>query len=183
MVGEIAHGLDLYTNDEADPDDDFWYCSFGPTNGSPLLSFLLREATNAYSADPGWYPDGLSGSYVDPSRVALIPLSPTATQQTFVSAGGTNYPDDYAEIDGDELDFFLYQPVDGPTYIGVMAAGIEARLAVGQGLGDGSDDRDNGVRIHVAFQAALPLPAAKFDWLDVLDENTEPYSTTHPHGL
>ena len=183
LVGEIAHGLDHYANDPSNPDDDFWYCSFGATNASPLLSFLLREATNEHAEDDGWYPEQLSGDYIDPSHVALVPLLPTATHLTFVSDGGTDYPDDYVAIDSADLEFFLYQPVDSPTYIGVMADGIEAQLSDGQGEGDGTSDRDNGVRVHVAFRASLPLPAEKLTWLDVLDEDSAPYPTTHPHGL
>lgn len=183
LVGEIAHGLDLYANDPSNPDDDFWYCSFGSTNASPLLSFLLREATNEHSTDVGWYPEKLTGNYIDPSHVALVPLVPTATHETFVSDGGTDYPEHYVAIDSSDLEFFLYQPVDAPTYIAVMAADIEAQLGPGQGQGDGSSNRDNGVRVHVAFRASLPLSAEKFNWLDVLDNDTEPYPTTHPHGL
>lgn len=182
-MGEANHGLDYYENDPDDETDDFWYCSFGTSDGAPLLTFLLREATNEYAETSKWYPTHLSGDYVEPDEVALIPLSPTSTQKTFVNDGGTTYPDDYTEISNTDLEFFLYQPVDGYTYIAVMAEAVEAQLKGTQAEGDGTDNRDNGLRIDIAFRVTIPLPAEKFGFLQTLDDTTQLYETTHPSDL
>ena len=183
LVGEASHGLDLYENDPDDENDDFWYCSFGNHIGAPLLTFLLREATNEYAKKGAWYPTQLSGDYLDSTEVALIPLTPTSVQRTFVNDGGIDYPDDYTEISNSDLEFFLYQPVDSNLYIAVMHDGVEAQLEGSQGKGDETDSRDNGVRIDIAFRATIPLPAEKFGFLQVLDDTTLPYETNHPSDL
>jgi len=183
LVGEAAHGLDYYENDPDDAADDFWYCGFGNHSGAPLLTFLLREATNEHGATTDWYPDQLTGHYLDPNQIALIPLVPTSTQRTFVNSGGTTFPDDYTEIDNSDLKFFLYQPVDGDTFIAVMASEVEAKLAGEQGMGDGSPDRDNGLRIDIAFRASFTLATEKFEFLKRLDDNTVAYPTMHPGDL
>jgi len=183
LVGEMAHGLDYFDNDSDDESDDFWYCSFGSHDGSPLLTFLLREATNEYAEDSSWYPTNLSGDYIDPNQVALIPLSPTSVQRSFVNDGGTTFPDHYVEIPNTDLEIFLYQRVDGYNYLAVMAEAVDAQLTGTQGDGDGTDSRDNGVRIDIAFRATIPLPIEKFDFLNTLDDTTLPYDTLHPSDL
>ena len=183
LVGEAGHGLDYYENDPDDDTDDFWYCSFGTHDGTPLLTFLLREATNEYAETSSWYPTNLSGDYIDPTEYALIPLSPTSVQQTFVNDDGTSFPEHYSEIPNTDLEFFIYQPADSRVYLAVMAEAVEAQLTGSQGDGDGSSNRDNGLRIDIAFHAMIPLPAEKFDFLGTLDDTTVPYETTHPSDL
>ena len=183
LVGEAAHGLDFYDNHNGDETDDFWYCSFGKHEGAPLLTFLMREATNEYAQSGTWYPTNLSSPYTDPNHIALIPLSPTSVQRTYVNDGGTSFPDHYTEIPNTDLEFFMYQAVADPIFIGVMAEAVEAHLSGSQGNGDGTADRDNGLRIDIAFRASAPLPADKFDFLGTLDDTTPPYETVHPSDL
>jgi hypothetical protein len=99
-----------------------------------------------------------------------------------VANGGTDYPDSYTEIPNGNFEFFLYQSLDGGFNIAVMAAGIAQEIERGEAEGDGSSDKDDGVRIHIAFRAYLPLPAEKLEWTGFLDPQSEAYDTEHPNG-
>ena len=180
LVGEIAHGMDYYSSA-----GEFWWCGFGAYQSSPILSFLMREATLEYHEDPDYYPTGLSGSYVDPNAYSVIPLKALPSQRTLVNtaSGSTDYPDDYRPIQTKNLEFFLYQAHSGGFNIAVMNDGIEQQLQIGEGLGDGSSNRDNGVRNHVAFRAHIPLPEEKLKVTGFLDQFSAPYDTEHIPGL
>ncbi len=180
LVGEVAHGLDYYTGGGG-----FWYCSFGGHSASPLLSFLLREWTVESHDQPYFYPRGLGLPYTDQGQYSLIRLEPLASQETFVNKAGegTDYPTNYIKIPKGKLEFFLYQDVDGSFNIGVMDAGIAQELAPGEAEGDGSANKDNGVRIDVAFRAHVPLPSEKLRWTQLLDSRSVPYDTEHPTGF
>ena len=173
IVGEQAHGLDWYAP------GDFWYCSFGEAGDAPLLSFLLRESTVEHHAEADWYPPGLGEPYTQVEYTALARLDPLPAQQTTTNevSGEAGQHDAYALVDSSELDFFLYQPTDDRFYIAVM--GHEAL----DGEGDGTDDRDNGVRIDIAFSATLDLPDEKLALLEPLDDDSEAYPTEHPHSF
>ena len=180
VIGEIAHGMDYYSSAGG-----FWWCGFGAEQSSPILSFLMREATLKYHDRPGYYPNGLSGSYIDHDAYSLIRLKPLPSQRTFVNAssGNTDYPDDYRSIPTDNLEFFLYQNHSGGFNIAVMNDGIQQELLSGEGLGDGSSNRDNGVRNHIAFVTYLPLPPEKLAVTGFLDHLSSAYDTEHPSGL
>jgi len=180
LVGEIAHGLDYFASSGS-----FWWCGFGGESASPLLSFLMRESTVEHHAQPGYYPPGLELPYTNDGEYSVIRLEPLGSQKTLVNGAnaGTDYPDDYTEIPNGGLEFFLYQKVDGHFNIAVMDAGVAQVIGVGEAQGDGSSNRDNGVRIDIAFRAQLPLPIEKLRWLRFLDLQTEAYHTEHPTGF
>jgi hypothetical protein len=179
LVGEIAHGMDYYPSSGA-----FWWCGFGGEHASPILSFIMREATVEHHDRPLYYPPGLELPYTDHDEYSVIRLEPLVSQKTFVNVanGGTDYPDSYTEIPNGNLEFFLYQSLDGGFNIAVMAAGIAQEIERGEAEGDGSSDKDDGVRIHIAFRAYLPLSAEKLEWTGFLDLQSEAYDTEHPNG-
>ncbi|HJP02837.1 MAG TPA: hypothetical protein QF764_13795 [Planctomycetota bacterium] len=179
LVGEIAHGMDYYPRSGA-----FWWCSFGGESASPILSFLMREATVEHHDRPTYYPPGLELPYTDDGEYSLIRIAPLASQRSYVNEAnaGTSYPDDYTEIPNGNLEFFLYQRVDGSFNIAVMDDGIAQEIGNGEAQGDGSSNRDDGVRIHIAFRARLPLPPEKLEWTQFLDLQSEAYDTEHPDG-
>lgn len=180
LVGEVAHGMDYFSGSGG-----FWWCSFGGHSGSPILAFLMRESTVEHHNRLGYYPRGLELPYTNHGEYSLIRLEPLASQRTFVNKAnaGTDYPDSYAEIPNWKLDFFLYQQADGSFNIAVMDAGIAQETATGEAQGDGSSNRDNGVRIDIAFRAHLPLPTEKLRWTQFLDLHSVPYDTEHPTGF
>ena len=180
LVGEIAHGMDYYSRGGA-----FWYCSFGGHDASPILSFLMRESTVEYHERPAYYPPGLALPYTNHGEYSLIRLTPLVYQATFVNKAneGTDYPEDYTEIRNSNLEFFLYRKVNGSFNIAVMDAGIAQEIKSGEAEGDGSSNRDNGVRMDIAFRAQLPLPAEKLRWTQVLDAHSAAYATEHPTGF
>jgi hypothetical protein len=180
LVGEIAHGLDYFSGSGG-----FWWCSFGGHSGSPLLSFLMRESTVEHHARPTYYPPGLQLPYTNHGEYNLIRLEPLASQKTVVNKAneGTGYPDNYTEIPSWNLEFFLYRQVDGSFNIAVMDAGVAQEIEIGEAEGDGSSNRDNGVRIDIAFRAHLPLPVEKLKWTQFLDPHSTAYDTEHPTGF
>ena len=120
---------------------------------------------------------------------SVMRLEPLVSQKTFVNRelNHTVFPDDYREIDNNDLEFFLYQRVDQKFEIAVMGKGIAAQLQQGEAQGSNGryDDgaRDNGVRIHIAFRAVLDLPSELLDWTGTLDEYSTPYEALrHPRG-
>jgi len=180
LVGEVAHGMDYFSGSGG-----FWWCSFGGHAGSPILSFLMRESTVEHHDRLYYYPRGLEPPYTNHGQYSLIRLEPLASQRTFVNKAnaGTDYPDSYAEIPTGRLEFFLYQSVDGSFNIAVMDAGIAQEAQAGEAAGDGSSNRDNGVRMDIAFRAQLALPLEKFRWTQFLDQNSAAYDTEHPTGF
>ena len=72
--------------------------------------------------------------------------------------------------------------MDGALNIGVMGAAVEAQLGAGEGLGDGTADRDNGLRLDLALRATLDLPEERLSVLRSLSESSSAYPTTHPSG-
>jgi len=180
LVGEVGHGMDHFSGSGA-----FWWCSFGGHASSPILSFLMRESTLEYHERPMYYPPGLGLPYTNSGQYSLIRLEPLASQATVVNKAnaGTDYPDDYTEIPNGNLEYFLYRQVDGSFNIAVMDDGVAQEIEIGEALGDGSSNRDNGVRIDIAFRAHLPLPAAKFGWTQVLGAHSAAYATEHPTGF
>jgi len=180
LVGEVAHGLDYFSGSGG-----FWYCGFGGHASSPILSFLLRESTVEHHEQPDYYPRGLELPYIDVGEYGVIRLEPLHCQATYVNKAGqgTRYPGDYNVIPNDQLEFFLYQRVDGSFNIAVMHAGVDQEAAPGEAEGDGSANKDNGVRMDIAFRAHLPLPAEKLRWTQHLDANSAAYETEHPNGF
>ena len=180
IVGEIAHGFDYYSSA-----GEFWWCGFGAYQSSPVLSFLMREATLKYHVRSDYYPTGLSGSYINPDAYSLIPLKPLPSQRTYVNtgSGNTDFSGDYRPISTSNLQFFLYQGHSAGFNIAVMNDGIQQQLQSGEGLGDGSSNRDNGVRGDVAFRISLPLPPEKLKVAGLLDHFSAAYDTEHIPGL
>ncbi|MCP3915323.1 MAG: hypothetical protein GY711_07190 [bacterium] len=181
LVGEEAHGMDWFSGGGG-----FWWCSFGGAHSSPLLSFLLREATVEHHATPGHYPPGLAAPYTDDGAYSVVRLEPLAAQSAYVNlqSGQTAYPADYRELvdPAGTLEFFLYQDVDETINIAVMGAGVAGLASPGEALGDGTSNRDNGVRMHIAFRTTITLPPDKLEWTGRLDQQSAAYRTEHPTG-
>jgi hypothetical protein len=115
----------------------------------------------------------------------LIPLKPLPSQRTYVNtgSGNTDFSGDYRAISTSNLQFFLYQSHSGGFNIACMNDGIQQQLQSGEGLGDGSSNRDNGVRGDVAFRISLPLPPEKLKVAGLLDHFSAAYDTEHIPGL
>jgi hypothetical protein len=180
FVGEAEHGLDWF-----DGGGGFWWCSLGASGTAPVLSFLLREGTLEAGDDPELLPPGLAGLYVDPAHYSVLRLDLLAGARVRVNttSGETSPDSDYRDIDPSGVAVFLYQAVDGSLNIAVMGAAVEAQLGAGEGLGDGTADRDNGLRLDLALRATLDLPEEKISVLRSLSESSLAYPTTHPSGF
>ncbi len=173
FIGEADHGLDWYAPGE------FWWCSMGAAGDAPILSMLLRESTVEHAHEPGWYPEGLPAPYNDASLVALLPIEPLRRQRTFANAseGASTQDDAYEQVEGGEA--FLYQATD--DVIALAVSGLA--LPEGVGLGDGTENRDNGVRVDIAYRATIDLPASVWAALLPLTTASEAYTTRHPEGF
>ena len=162
--GEQAHGLDYYGGS-----NNLWWCSLNSANrGSGLLEFLMDRnddaaAMKAIALASGWT------TYASPTYVFLT-LEPLSSQKTYinhtapVSPGQTDtteaYTADYDEIANSQILFVLYRNASsGAAYVGIGGPGLDA-TARPQPPGDGSSNRDNGVRMDIALKAAIPLSEA-----------------------
>jgi len=172
IVGEIAHGLNYYNLSGG-----FWWCSFGDYGSSPILTALLREYIN----EGGTIPLGLGAPYNNEDLYSVLPLTPLTSQNTYQNSivNQTAFlPANYSSVTG-SLKFFIYQELDDQFFIGVMDdVGLFTAAP-----GEGGAERDNGVRMDIAFKATLTLPSNKTNWLLELDDNSTAYDTEHPAGF
>ena len=162
--GEQAHGLDYYGGS-----DDLWWCTLNSANsGSGLLEFLMDHnvdaaAMKATALAGGWTTYG-SANY------SFLTFEPLSSQKAYInhtapaSAGQTDtteaYTADYEEIANNQLLYVLYRNASsGTAYVGVGGPGLSA-IAPLHPPGDGSSNRDNGVRIDIALKALIPLSEA-----------------------
>ena len=91
---------------------------------------------------------------------------------------------DYVEITSDPLVWLLlWDPDTDLIYLGVGGDGVSAQLDGAVPPGDGTDDHDNGVRVHISFHVKLLLGdkdkkelQSRFSKEDALyDEDSEAY--------
>jgi hypothetical protein len=196
LIGEQTHGFDHYTSNG----NDFWWCYMNTSNrGSGLVEFLMDRNKDAVSTkskalENGWL------TY-DKNIYSFIEFEPLAKQKTFVNLSAPKtpgepdttdaYTEDYNAIDNSKLFYVIYRNSgNGNIYSGVGGPSIN-QVVGSPPPGDGSSNRDNGVRADIAFKAIINLSVSdKLELLNrfppkekVFDDNSKPYHYVHPHGL
>lgn len=185
FVGEKSHGLDQFTT----RGNNFWWCTMNSKDrGSGLLEFLMDRNENAEAMKS----EALAAGWPTYSSSAFITFEPLTIQETFVnldSRATQAYTDDYRVVSNENLLFVLYR-TGGAVYLGIGGPSLNA-IEAAIPPGDGSSDRDNGVRTDVAFKAVLPLSEA--DKLEMIkrfapvvpkfNESSGAYDYVHPPGL
>ena len=167
--------------------------------GAGLIEFLMErnknaESTKAKALENGWL------AYTQ-SYYSFLELKPLASQNTFVnhtapdSIGETDtteaYTADYDIIDNSEIFYVIYRNSNNSNiYAGVGGPSLN-QVVDSLPPGDGSSNRDNGVRADIAFKAIIPLSDSdklklfnKFPpQKAIYDDNSEAYYYVHPDGL
>ena len=132
---------------------------------------------------------------------ALLELEALPAQQTLVNhtapeTSGQNdtteaYSEDYDVIDHENVYYVLYRNAgNGHLYLGIGGPSLREQ-AGSLPPGDGSPNRDNGVRGDVAFKTVIPLSDAdKQALIETFTPMTPAYNDTsgayhymHPEGL
>ncbi|MBI24406.1 MAG: hypothetical protein CMN05_12610 [Roseibacillus sp.] len=195
FLGEQAHGLDFYGGS-----NNLWWCGLNSANhGSGLLEFLMDRneeaaAMKAIAVASGWT------TYASPTY-SFLTLEPLSSQKTYInlaapaSPGQTEtteaYTGDYDEISSSRMFFVLYRNTSsGAAYLGLGGPSLDA-IASPQPPGDGSSNRDNGVRMDIALKTAIPL--SEEDKLELINrflpvrplygDASSAYFYRHPPGL
>ncbi len=195
FLGEQAHGLDFYGGS-----NNLWWCGLNSANhGSGLLEFLMDRneeaaAMKAIAVASGWT------TYASPTY-SFLTLEPLSSQKTYInlaapaSPGQTEtteaYTGDYDEISSSRMFFVLYRNTSsGAAYLGLGGPSLDA-IASPQPPGDGSSNRDNGVRMDIALKTAVPL--SEEDKLELINrflpvrplygDASSAYFYRHPPGL
>ena len=162
FIGEKSHGFDLYTSSG----NHLWWCYMNTTSkGSGLLEYVMEHqgqaATDKESAiEAGWH------TYTA-DKYRFLKLEPLEGQKTFVNqegpqqAGQTDttraYSEDYRTIDHETLFFTLYQnSQNGHIYLGAGGDSVERQAGIIP-PGDGTPEKDNGLRADIAFRATIEL--------------------------
>jgi len=196
FIGEQTHGFDHYTSSG----NDLWWCYMNTSNrGSGLIEFLMErnknaESTKAKALENGWL--AYSQSYY-----SFLEFKPLASQNTFVNhtapdtIGETDtteaYTADYNIIDNSEIFYVIYRNSNNSNiYAGVGGPSLN-QVVDPLPPGDGSSNRDNGVRADIAFKAIIPLSDSdKLELFNkfppqkaIYDDNSEAYYYVHPDGL
>ncbi len=171
--GEQYHGLDYYGSS-----NDFWWCTLNSASrGSGLLEFLMDHNDDAAkmkatALDSGWTTYG-SANY------SFLTLQPLSSQKAYInhtapaSAGQTDtteaYTADYEAIANSQLHYVIYRNASGGTaYVGVGGPGLDDATGSRHPPGDGSSNRDNGVRIDIALKVVIALSEA--DKLELINQ-------------
>ena len=130
-------------------------------------------------------------------------LTPLDSQRTFVNQQKPNTPedtgttrpgtDDYSQIETSNLLHLLYHDeANGNIYLGIGGPSIRAATGVGEDPpGDGSSNRDNGVRADIAFKVNIQLTeelkkklVERFPRVTPsLNDGSKAYPYKHPPGL
>jgi hypothetical protein len=193
--GEQYHGLDYYGGS-----DDFWWCTLNSaSHGSGLLDFLMdhnedADEMKAIALTNGW-------TTYSSDNYSFLKMEPLPSQKTYInhtapaSPGQTNtteaYTADYNKIANDELLYVLYRnSSSGTAYVAVGGPSLD--IATSQHPpGDGSSNRDNGVRIDIALKVNITL--SETDKLDLInqflplqpiyDDGTKAYFYEHGDGF
>ncbi len=196
FIGEQAHGFDHYTT----AGNDLWWCYMNTSNrGSGLIEFLMEknknaESTKAKALENGWL------AYTQ-SYYSFLEFKPLAAQNTFVNhtvpdtIGETDtteaYTADYDIIDNSEIFYVIYRNSNNSNiYAGVGGPSLN-QVVDALPPGDGTSNRDNGVRADIAFKAIIPLSESdKLELFNkfppqnaIYDDNSEAYYYVHPDGL
>ena len=196
FIGEQSHGFDHYTSH----DNDLWWCYMNTTGkGSGLIEFLMDKNINAMPTKNKALKSGWVG-YTS-SIYSFLELKPLPAQKTFINhtapetVGETDateaYTKDYNEVDSSKLFYTLYKNSDnGNIYLGVGGPSLN-KITKSLPPGDGSSNRDNGVRGDVAFKAMIYL--SQDDKLELINkftpknpiynDNSSAYHYEHPDGL
>jgi len=101
------------------------------------------------------------------------------------------YTADYDIIDNSEIFYVIYRNSNNSNiYAGVGGPSLN-QVVDSLPPGDGSSNRDNGVRADIAFKAIIPLSDSdKLELFNkfppqkaIYDDNSEAYCYVHPDGL
>jgi len=196
FIGEQTHGFDHYTTSG----NDLWWCYMNTSNrGSGLIEFLMEknknaEATKAKALENGWL------AYTQ-SYYSFLEFKPLAAQNTFVNNTAPDtigeadtteaYTADYDIIDNSEIFYVIYRNSNNSNiYAGVGGPSLN-QVVDSLPPGDGSSNRDNGVRADIAFKAIIPLSDSdKLELFNkfppqkaIYDDDSEAYYYVHPDGL
>ena len=196
FIGEQSHGFDHYTSHG----NDLWWCYMNTTNkGSGLIEYLMEKNINSMFDKSKSVENGWLGYKSD--IYSFLRLKPLGSQKTFSNQEkpeieGNNYATeaytkDYKEVDNSEVDFVLYKNEDnGNIYMGIGGPSFK-KIVDPLPPGDGSTNRDNGIRGDIAFKALITLSVThKLELINkflprkaLYDNRSEPYYYDHPDGL
>ena len=196
FIGEQSHGFDHYTSHG----NDLWWCYMNTTNkGSGLIEYLMEKNINSMFDKSKSVENGWLGYKSD--IYSFLRLKPLGSQKTFSNQEkpeieGNNdtteaYTKDYKEVDNSEVDFVLYKNEDnGNIYMGIGGPSFK-KIVDPLPPGDGSTNRDNGIRGDIAFKALINLSVThKLELINkflprkaLYDNRSEPYYYDHPDGL
>ena len=196
FIGEQSHGFDHYTSQG----NDLWWCYMNTTNkGSGLIEYLMEKNINSMFDKSKSVENGWLGYKSD--IYSFLRLKPLGSQKTFSNQEkpeieGNNdtteaYTKDYKEVDNSEVDFVLYKNEDnGNIYMGIGGPSFK-KIVDPLPPGDGSTNRDNGIRGDIAFKALITLSVThKLELINkflprkaLYDNRSEPYYYDHPDGL
>ena len=196
FIGEQSHGFDHYTSHG----NDLWWCYMNTTNkGSGLIEYLMEKNINSMFDKSKSVENGWLGYKSD--IYSFLRLKPLGSQKTFSNQEkpeieGNNdtteaYTKDYKEVDNSEVDFVLYKNEDnGNIYMGIGGPSFK-KIVDPLPPGDGSTNRDNGIRGDIAFKALITLSVThKLELINkflprkaLYDNRSEPYYYDHPDGL
>jgi hypothetical protein len=196
FVGEQAHGLDFYGSSN----NDLWWCGMNTSShGSGLLEFLMDHDANAAATKAAAIAGGWT-TYTAPNY-SFLTFDPLPSQKTYVNdtapaiSGQTDtteaYTPDYDELDSSQLLLAIYRnSSNGAVYAGLGGPSLNSLISP-QPPGDGTSNRDNGVRYDIAFKTNLTLSTE--DKLELLNrfppvkpiygDDSGAYSYIHPPGL
>lgn len=196
FIGEQSHGFDHYTSHG----NDLWWCYMNTTGkGSGLLEFLMDKNINAMPTKNKALKSGWTG-YTS-SIYSFLELKPLSSQNSLINhtapetigeADTTEaYTNDYNKVDSSKLFYTLYKNSDnGNIYLGLGGPSLN-KITKSLPPGDGSSNRDNGVRGDVAFKATILL--SQDDKLELINkfipkypiynDSSSAYYYEHPDGL
>ena len=196
FIGEQTHGFDLYTSGG----NNLWWCYMNSSGrGSGLVEFLMERNKNAATTKTKALKNGWLTYTQD--YYSFLEFKPLPSQKTFVNHtapktigdGDTTeaYTADYDVIDNSEIFFVIYRNSNnGQIYSGI--GGPSVNQVVGSPPpGDGTPNRDNGVRADIAFKAIIPLSDSdKLELFNkfrpqkaIYDDTSKAYYYVHPEGL
>ena len=196
FIGEQTHGFDHYTSGG----NDLWWCYMNTSNrGSGLIEYLMDRNKNAASTKAKALKNGWL-TY-NQSFYSFLEFKPLAAQNTFVNhtapktigeSGTTEaYTEDYNVIDNSNIFYVIYRNSNnGNIYSGLGGPSLN-QVVDPLPPGDGTSNRDNGVRADIAFKAIIPLSDSdKLELFNkfppqkaIYDDNSEAYYYVHPDGL
>ena len=196
FIGEQTHGFDHYTSGG----NDLWWCYMNTSNrGSGLIEYLMDRNKNAASTKAKALKNGCL-TY-NQNFYSFLEFKPLAAQNTFVNHTAPKtigesetteaYTADYNIIDNSKIFYVLYRNSNnGNIYSGVGGPSLN-QVVDSLPPGDGSSNRDNGVRADIAFKTIIPLSDSdKLELFNkfppqkaIYDDNSEAYYYVHPDGL